>query len=538
MSARPLSEAVQNLSLNNTGSTKPRNSPSACDSALGQSTSTVSSNASQDGNNSNQPHHPVEEEQQQPKPKIVYKRRQRRKSAGNAQSFENEHGGSPQDENAEITRFKEEVTVNAGELDPIELTAPSTDPLAELFSGLDAATDSTSLFAAASAQFNSSFRGRKMSGGGEDMWMGEGQVIGGRAQFKKQRSTGERKPRNCISLSISKNGGGGKFTWGRPGDEWKAPCPSGEHDQCDPNYDEFEEDENTFFEQTIRTYTDGDICEALNGTFQDFLTNGDERELIDVIGVMQSNQPSGLKGKLLSRILFHVLLWGLESKKTQRGHVWSLYVQILGLGSMKNGDAEVSLTKALEDFFDARKEIILDCPDYDEYVQKLIACFLYKFGSGSSFFDEFIQRQIILRHSTFKKVMNVAYSIANRIKSEQQIMQSIWTVDDYLTTEQLSLAMAKIVDDWAQDGFSYISLAEDLRDGFKAPHFYHELVYLILLKAIAVGGRESMSHVVETLMYLVQNKALVTQNQVQMGFKRVYKEMDDLAVDVPAVSTL
>merc|ERR1711884_612987 len=109
--------------------------------------------------------------------------------------------------------------------------------------------------------------------------------------------------------------------------------------------------------------------------------------------------------------------------------------------------------------------------------------------SDNSFFDEYLEYQISKRQP----------------KSGFQVMASIWTCDDYLTTEQLSLAMSKLVDDWVMDGYSYISLADDLKECFKTPNFYHELVYQLLIKTVSKSTREVLQYCVQTLEYLVQH---------------------------------
>ena len=97
--------------------------------------------------------------------------------------------------------------------------------------------------------------------------------------------------------------------------------------------------------------------------------------------------------------------------------------------------------------------------------------------------------------------MRGARSIAKRLGSDGKIMSNIWTCDDYLTTEQLSEAMSKLVDDWATDGYSYISLGDELNEYFKTPNFYHELVYLLLIKTVGKANQECLQYCVQTLEY-------------------------------------
>jgi len=348
----------------------------------------------------------------------------------------------------------------------------------------------------------------------------------------------DRKKRSTVSLSVTKNGGGGKFTWGRPGDEWKSSCPSGVRDEKDPNFDDFDDnDSNTFYQKCGQFYSDDNIIDALHSLFKDFLTNGDDKELLDTILEMQNNQ---VNCNVLSRIFFYITTWGLEANRKNRGHVWALFSKLFSKESGFSEDlkyAQPALEKSFENFVDARTMLKIDCPDYDEYIQKLIACFVYKFNGevGCSFFDEYLDEQVSKRQIKFNQMIKSARSIANRLKSDFQIMATIWTCDDYLTTEQLSLAMSKLVDDWMIDGYSYISLADELKECFKTPNFYHELVYLLLMKTVEKSTREVLQYCVQTLEYLVIHRKLIHKNQMKIAFMRFYKQLDELAVDIPAV---
>lgn len=499
------------------GSSK-QHSPSSSDSALnlGNSTSTLSSTESATI--------PVPEVMAQIPVATVaapkYSRRQRRKSS-NANKAYDSANSSPTaaiHANTDMQAFIADTAIHSA----------NQNPNVEAVDELDSVN-----------------RGRKFSGTiapgdmifyADDDFTAFNSSAGLQKKFKPHSTKTDRKRRSQVSLSITKNGGGGKFTWGRPGDEWKTHCPSGVKDSHDPNFDEFIEDKETYFTHYRKNYTDADICEALHGSFKEYLENGDDREALDVIVVMQSNQ---ININVISRIFFHLFLWGLEAKKVHRGHVWSLNCKILARKEIKHGHE--SLLNALSAFFDSRTEVSIDCPDYDEYLQKLMACFLYKFYKQEEavFFERFIDEQIKKRRRTsFTEMMKVVRSIARRLKSESEIMQTLWTVDDYLTTEELTLALSRLVDDWESCGYGHISLGDDLSSNFKTPHFYHQLVYLLLMKAINNGGHECMNYLVQTLQYLVQDRDLITLSQVKMGFGRVYREMDRLAVDIPAVHML
>jgi len=402
--------------------------------------------------------------------------------------------------------------------------------------------------------------------------------------YKKNKSLSDKKSRSGVSLGICKNGGGGKFTWGKPGIEWTRDCPDGTDDFNDPNFDEFEEDENTVYDiydvdcdGEILSYNNGRrgsgsaisdeaIKNEIFGPFREYLVNSDPSELFSIF-----EELGGSKNNT-ERVYFHLLLWGLEAKKTLRGHIFVLIADIIDYfrkqevvkekaedenpTPINSGDQprqatksiikinnqfsdSIHLHKALEDFFDARVELIIDHPDYDEYVQKMLGSFLYEFGSvdKNSEIDEFLKLQMELRARTFSKVVQVSYSITARIKSHKSIMSTIWIMDDYLTPEQLSYELSKLVDDWAYAGFSAKCLVDDIRRGVNTPHYYHELVKQLLIKSVSVGRDEGLNGCCETIKVLVKSD-IVESNQVKQGFLRVFNDIDELKIDIPRCTTL
>lgn len=347
---------------------------------------------------------------------------------------------------------------------------------------------------------------------------------------KGYKSSNDRKSRTGVTPNICKNGGGGKFTWGKPGIEWVKPS-NGIMGNRDPNYDEYK---NEVYYSNNFILTDAEIIKPVKGPFQEYLINNDDQELLEIFKTFDTSVHN------ISRLYFYLLIWGLESnKKSHRGHVWQLFYKTIKLQGkhFSNNDA---LFKALEDFFDARRELIVDCPNFDEYVQKFLACLIYKFGhvNKSSDIDLFLKREIIGRAEKFGRVVNVAYSIVSRIKSDYDILSTIWTIDGYLTTEQLSYELSKIVADWYYDGYSAKSLVQDLTSSIKTPHYYHELIYQILIKAMTEGKDHALTAAINTIKVLVYKNGIVSKSQVNSGFLRIFNEMDDLTIDIPKSANL
>ena len=163
----------------------------------------------------------------------------------------------------------------------------------------------------------------------------------------------------------------------------------------------------------------------MNSTHFFYLSNGDDKELVRLIISMQKNQincnvQQTKKGLiyntysasfyiplinvvvLFSRIFFHLFMWGLETNRNLQGHVWVLIAHLLDSGELNPCDVSPAITIAMENFIDARQELKLDCPNYDEYIQKLIACFACRFSKHeSNFFGDYLDEQVEKRQPKF-----------------------------------------------------------------------------------------------------------------------------------------
>ncbi|CAL8091367.1 unnamed protein product [Calicophoron daubneyi] len=70
-----------------------------------------------------------------------------------------------------------------------------------------------------------------------------------------------------------------------------------------------------------------------------------------------------------------------------------------------------------------------------------------------------------------------------------------------------------------------------------SPHFYHELVFQAIVMAIEKSTDETRELIVKLLNELCKS-VIITPNQLNLGIRRVYAELPDLQLDVPAAYTL
>jgi len=71
----------------------------------------------------------------------------------------------------------------------------------------------------------------------------------------------------------------------------------------------------------------------------------------------------------------------------------------------------------------------------------------------------------------------------------------------------------------------------------EVPHFHHELVYEAIVMAIE-SMQEHTEELICRLLAALSNSCLVTPDQMQRGFLRVYEDLPDVCIDVPAAYSL
>ncbi|XP_075440535.1 programmed cell death protein 4-like [Ascaphus truei] len=77
-----------------------------------------------------------------------------------------------------------------------------------------------------------------------------------------------------------------------------------------------------------------------------------------------------------------------------------------------------------------------------------------------------------------------------------------------------------------------VSEAERCLRDLEVPHFHHELVYEALVMVLE-GSAEGQVLMAVKLLKSLWESGLVTLDQMNRGFQRVYDELPDLSLDVP-----
>ncbi|NWR64208.1 PDCD4 protein, partial [Bucorvus abyssinicus] len=82
-----------------------------------------------------------------------------------------------------------------------------------------------------------------------------------------------------------------------------------------------------------------------------------------------------------------------------------------------------------------------------------------------------------------------------------------------------------------------VAEAEHCLRELEVPHFHHELVYEAVMMVLEGPGEGPVTMMV-TLLEVLWKTGLVTLDQMNRGFQRVYEELGDISLDAPLAREL
>ena len=122
------------------------------------------------------------------------------------------------------------------------------------------------------------------------------------------------------------------------------------------------------------------------------------------------------------------------------------------------------------------------------------------------------------------------------IKHSYTRLDHVWGVGGAHHPNKLLLKRVKLL---LQEYISANDMTEATRcvRELDAPHFHHELVYQAVLMVLERSSAEVCSRIGKLLTYWC-NAVIVTVNQLTMGIRRIYEDLDDIRLDVPNAAAL
>ncbi|XP_030046755.1 programmed cell death protein 4 [Microcaecilia unicolor] len=307
-----------------------------------------------------------------------------------------------------------------------------------------------------------------------------------------------------------KGGAGGKGVWGAPGVVYGYQEP----DARDPNYDESAQGD-TVYQKVVPELDEKDLEKNIHPMVLEYFEHGDTNEVIALLKGLN------LGGKKCEFPSLAVSL-SLEGKASQRELTSRLLSDLVGK-IMTSEDIAKAFDKMLKDLPD----LILDTPEAPQMLGQFIARALADHALPLDFLDRYKGRV----DCEYARAALDRAAVLLSIKREIIRLDNVWGVGGgQRPVKHLIKEMNLLLKEYLLSG-QVLEAQHCLRE-LEVPHFHHELVYEAIVMVLEAKGENPVMMTVKLLKGLWET-GLVTLDQMNRGFQRVYDELPDISLDVP-----
>lgn len=325
-----------------------------------------------------------------------------------------------------------------------------------------------------------------------------------------------RRSRNGYGRGLPKKGGaGGKGVWGKPGSE--EVYDELDEDPNDPNFDidAYNSSHNVELKEIVPQPTEAEVVKKLETIVLEYFEHGDTHEVADALEDML---PPGMK-PLVTKTFVAV---ALEHKQSQRELTSVLISDLYG----RIVTREV-ICAGFDLLLANLSDIMLDTPDAPHLLGNFIARAVaddcippkYAYQSDREDLDQHGQAALVRAttllsmHDGWGQLDNV-WGVGGALRPVQTITQQMsYLLQEYLFSRDLSEAQRSIKE-------------------LEVPHFHHELIYEAIIMTLEAFN-ESTEMAICELFHTLDSTCIVTPEQMEQGFRRVYEDMTDIVLDIP-----
>ncbi|XP_018580034.1 programmed cell death protein 4 [Anoplophora glabripennis] len=322
-----------------------------------------------------------------------------------------------------------------------------------------------------------------------------------------------RRSRNGYGRGLPKKGGaGGKGVWGLPGSELLETY----EDVDDPNFDnENLNNGDIELKAVVPEVSDEEIKKKVEPIILEYFENGDTHEaILSIEEQIPANRRDALVEQLIEIAMDH---------KPSHREMTSVLISDL----FPHVIAETDISKAFENLLANLNDLILDIPD----APTVLGNFIARAIADDCIPPKFIQRT---REKSDNKELQEALIRADTLLSMKHglvRLHNVWGVGGALRpvkalTRQMSLLLQEFIS--SRD----IEEASRCLRLLEVPHFHHELVYEAIVMALEANSA-SKEEALCTLLKAFSDAILITPDQMEHGFLRVFDDLPDISMDVP-----
>ncbi|XP_075355399.1 programmed cell death protein 4-like [Mycteria americana] len=307
-----------------------------------------------------------------------------------------------------------------------------------------------------------------------------------------------------------KGGAGGKGVWGAPGVVYGYQEP----DARDPNYDEAAQGD-TVYATVVPELEEGELEKNVQPMVLEYFEHGDTSEVVELL--------RGLNlGSRRHAVPSLAVALALEGKASHRELTSRLLSDLVG-HVVTPEDIAWAFDKMLRDLPD----LILDTPEAPQMLGQFIARAVADHALPLDFLERYKGR-VDCEHA--RAALDRA-AVLLRIKRDVNRLDNVWGVGGgQRPVKHLVKEMNLLLREYLLSG--EVSEAEQCLRELEVPHFHHELVYEAVVMVLEGSGEGPVAMMV-TLLKVLWETGLVTLDQMNRGFQRVYEELGDISLDVP-----
>ncbi|CAG5098605.1 Oidioi.mRNA.OKI2018_I69.XSR.g15816.t1.cds [Oikopleura dioica] len=316
-----------------------------------------------------------------------------------------------------------------------------------------------------------------------------------------KKGFGDRKSRAAQGRGLAKKqGGGGSFTWGKPG------CELDDRNNVsvnvdDPNYDPFQDPDIVFDSLEIEPSTE-EIASELEQCIGEYFNTADQAAFLEQVeGMMIKNNRSFVLEQLLESSLEQKNEYRELASKATKYFFDLQYYDV------------ITVARGFSVLLDRLADLILDTPEAPEILGKFISRSIL----DGCLPDNFISEELRGAGSLVRRCLD--YSSA--LNKDPRSVETCWgtAIGGFTDTSVLTEKIRELLKEFLSSG-DKDEASKCLRE-LDVPHFHHELVFEAILIAMEAEDENVINQMTWLLQYMFK-EGVLSVDQMHAGFSRFY----------------
>lgn len=338
--------------------------------------------------------------------------------------------------------------------------------------------------------------------------------INGVVMVRAAKEKNDRKPKNMKGNGNPKKGGaGGKGTWGKAGQIYDSEEFD---DPDDPNYDpDNVRTVDVVLHEIPSDLTSPEFDKLATPIFLEYYNHLMTWEVAASLSELNITH-------LKHRVVYLAISLAMEKKGGQRELTSVLLSALYGDKVLNASDFEFGYQSLMNSLADLK----LDTPDaavvLGQFMARSVAddclrpCYikehLERACDDARVSLERAHRLLGMKHGIVR--LDTIWGYGGGIRPVKMLVKEIaLLIKEYLSSNDFKEAERCITD-------------------LDVPHFHHEIVYEAVVIAIEDGSHKTTATIVSLLKHLFGDN-IITEDQMNAGFERIFVSMDDLVLDTP-----